>query len=191
MSDDSSKHAMIEALEADALLIDRILNPIRQVLRLTGLILLGIMIVTPFVQVVMRQFFSVPLIGADELTRFMLISVVMLTIPYTISSGSSVRMEEFQHVLPALLRRALTVLIALCGVAAFAFASWSVFTATISNLNNATPTLGIPYYVFFSATAVGFFGAALEYIVIAAKAIIGTPIYVTFAAEQPPEELTL
>ncbi|MGR3793358.1 TRAP transporter small permease [Vannielia sp. SX4] len=191
MSHDPEAGAEAAALPTNALLADRILNPVRKILRLAGLVILAVMIATPMAQVIMRQFFSIPLIGADELSRFMLISVVMLTIPYTVSSGASVRMEEVQHVFPEWVQRALRVMIALLGLAAFTFASWSVLTATLKNLNNATPTLGIPYYIFFSATAVGFFCAALEFALLAWKALMGLPMYVTFAAEQPTEELSL
>ncbi|MGR3823937.1 TRAP transporter small permease [Salipiger marinus] len=179
------------ALPTTALLADRILNPLRRLLRLAGLVILAVMIATPMAQVIMRQFFGIPLIGADELSRFMLISVVMLAIPYTVSSGASVRMEEMQQMLPDPVQRVCRVVIALLGLAAFSFAAWSVLIATLSNLNNATPTLGIPYYIFFSATAVGFFCAALEFGLLAWKAVMGLPMYVTFAAEHPTEELTL
>lgn len=191
MTHDPASGAPPAALPTNALLADRLLNPVRKTLRLAGLVIIAVMIATPMAQVVMRQFFGIPLIGADELSRFMLISVVMLTVPYTVSSGASVRMEELQHVFPAPVQRALRVLIALLGLAAFAFAAWSVLTATLRNLNNATPTLGIPYYIFFSATAVGFLCAALEFALLAWKALVGLPMYVTFAAEQPTEEITL
>lgn len=191
MSHDPENAAQAQALASDAILADRFLNPVRKTLRFAGLVILAVMIATPMAQVVMRQFFGIPLIGADELSRFMLISVVMLTIPYTVSSGASVRMEELQAALPDMLQRILRVMIALLGLAAFAFASWSVLTATLNNLGNATPTLAIPYYIFFSATAVGFFCAALEFALLAWKALMGLPLYVTFAAEQPVEELTL
>ena len=180
-----------EALPADRLKVDRALEPLRKALRVLGLVLLGVLISTPALQVVMRQLVGLPMIGAEELSRFMLISTVMLTVPYTVSSGASIRMPEIVNALPTRLSTPINVLIATLGFAAFAFASYSVFTATLRNLNNATPTLGIPYFVFFSATAVGFLMAAVEYAAIVFKGATGQPLYVTFAAEQPDDELVL
>ncbi|MEX2519962.1 MAG: TRAP transporter small permease [Paracoccaceae bacterium] len=171
--------------------IDRILHPMRVILRIAALCLLGLLILTPALQVFMRQFLNMPMIGAEEFSRFMLINVVMLAVPYTISSGASVRMEEALLLLPGRPRAWLTMLIAALGFAAFAFASWSVLTAMMKNLNTATPTLEIPYYIFFCAAGVGFLLAALEFVVIAAKAALGLPLYRSFKAEQSSEELKL
>lgn len=179
------------ALPTHSLRADRILEPVRFLLRTAGLVILAVLIATPALQVFMRQVLGAPMMGAEELSRFMLISVVMLTIPYTVSSGASVRMEEFQSILPQKLRRAVQFLIALSGFAALCLAAYSVSLAMLKNPNNATPTLGIPYYIFFSATAVGFLFASIEFALMAWKAIVGLPLYVKFEAEQPTEEFSL
>lgn len=177
-----------ETLPADRLRVDRMLEPVRKVLRIVGLIVLAVMIATPAFQVFMRQFLGMPMIGAEELSRFMLISVVMLAVPYTVSSGASVRMEELLQALPPRLQRLLLLLICILGSLAFAYAAVSVFTATVRNLNNETPTLGIPYFIFFSAAFVGFLLASAEYALQAYKVWRHLPLYVTFEAEQPVEE---
>ncbi len=149
------------------------------------------MIATPAIQVLMRQVFHMPMIGAEELARFMLISVVMLAVPYTISSGASVRMEEILQALPAALRAAVTIAIAVLGFCAFAFAAYDVLTAMMRNLNNETPTLGIPYYIFFAATGIGFLMTALEFLVLGYKFLTRRPLYISLEAEQTDEELSL
>jgi TRAP-type C4-dicarboxylate transport system permease small subunit len=179
------------SLSEKTLLADRLLRPVRVCLRMAGLLILTVLIATPALQVFMRQFLGMPMVGAEELSRFMLISVVMITVPYTISSGASVRMEEFLNVLPDRIQWLVRLAISLLGFAAFCLASWSVLVATLNNLNNETPTLGIPYFIFFSATAVGFFFAAIEFALLTWKVAMGLPPYVQFAAEQPAEELTL
>jgi TRAP-type C4-dicarboxylate transport system permease small subunit len=117
--------------------------------------------------------------------------VVMLALPYTISSGASIRMEEMLRLLPRPLQKAAEILIASVGLAAFAFAAGSVMKATLANLNNSSATLGIPYYIFFSAAFIGFLFAAVEFGLQIAKALRNRPLYVTFEAEQPDQELTL
>lgn len=163
--------------------------PIRRFFRWLGLALLAVMIFLPMLQVSLREVTRFAFIGAGELTRFMLICVVFITLPYVVSSGANIRMEEMASALPARLQRLLRILTTSTGVAAFGFASYSVAVATFRNLNNATPTLGIPYWIFFSAAFVGLLFAAIECAIQLVKAIGNTDLYVRFAEEQPPEEL--
>jgi TRAP-type C4-dicarboxylate transport system permease small subunit len=179
------------AAPVEAFRADRALEPIRRALRFLALVLLAVMILTPALQVLLRQLFATPFMGAEELSRFMLICVVMLALPYTISSGASIRMEELLRLFPRPMQRITEILITSMGFLAFAFAATAVITATLRNLNNSSPTLGIPYYVFFSAAFVGFLLAAVEFALQVYKAIRNRPLYVTFDAERPDEELTL
>ena len=49
-----------------------------------------------------REIFATPIIGASELARFMLICSVFLALPYVVSSGANIRMEEIlSTMLPA------------------------------------------------------------------------------------------
>ena len=62
------------------------------------------MILIPAAQVVLRELVGVPFVGAEELTRFMLICVVFVTFPYVVASGSNIRLEELlQFICPACL----------------------------------------------------------------------------------------
>jgi TRAP-type C4-dicarboxylate transport system permease small subunit len=173
----------------DRTAMDRAMLPVRKLFRRLGLVLLAVMIGLPMLQVVLRGMTPFSFIGAGELTRFMLICVVFVTLPYVVSSGANIRMEEFTSALPDRLRRGLHVLIAATAVAAFAFAAYSVAVATLHNLNNATPTLAIPYWIFFSAAFLGLLFAAAESAIQLVKAVRGQELYVAFAEELPPDEL--
>jgi TRAP-type C4-dicarboxylate transport system permease small subunit len=172
----------------DSSTVDRALRPLRKGLRWLGLVLLVVMIALPALQVLLRAT-PYAFIGAGELTRFMLICVVFLTLPYVISSGASIRIEDLTNGLPESIQRALRITIPATGVLGFGFAAYSVALAVLRNLNNATPTLGIPYWVFFSAAFVGLLMAAAECAIQLVKAMQGRDLYVSFAEEQPPEEL--
>src|SRR3712207_223212 len=95
--------------------VDRILGPVRQLARVAALMLIAFMILIPAVQVVLRELVGVPFVGAEELTRFMLICVVFVTFPYVVASGSNIRLEELLIHLPRLPRRMIQVLIAEIG----------------------------------------------------------------------------
>jgi TRAP-type C4-dicarboxylate transport system permease small subunit len=85
-------------------------------------------------------------------------------------------------------QRIIRVVIPATGILGFGFASYSVAIAVLRNLNNATPTLGIPYWIFFSAAFVGLFVAAVECAIQLVKALHGQNLYVSFAEEQPPDD---
>ncbi len=172
--------------------IDRVIAPMRLLLRWLGVALLVVMIAMPAVQVVLREFIRAPFVGAEELTRFMLICVVFVTLPFVVSSGASIRMEEILQSFPTRLRDGLRIAIAGTAAIAFATASYSVGIATLSNLHNATPTLGIPYWVFFSAAFIGLLLAAVECAIQLLKVVRGRDQYVRDEADNAPgDEPTL
>src|SRR5690606_18904071 len=110
----------------DATLADRLIRPGRRVLRVLGLLLLGVMVALPVLQVVLREFTTLTFVGAGELTRFMLICVVFVTLPYVVASGVSIRMDELAEELSGFWRRGLRVLISASGAIGFGIAAWSV-----------------------------------------------------------------
>ncbi len=174
---------------ADTTAPDRALGPMRRALRLASLAAIAVMLAMPGVQVVLRQVLGTPFVGAEELTRFMLICLVFVTFPYVVASGANIRLEEGLHLLPRGVQQGVRVLIAASSTAVLAVAAASVLTAMFKNLQNATPTLGIPYYVFFSAAFVGFAAAGVECALQLWKVLAGRPLYVTFADEAPPDDL--
>lgn len=170
--------------------IDRIAEPFRKAFRLVSIALLSLVIILPGLQIFLREVTQTPFIGAAELARFMLICTVFIALPYVISSGANIRMEEIQLAMPSPVIRLLRPLIPFLGTISFGFIVYSTYIATISNLNNATPTLGIPYFIFFSATFLGCLMTAFECGVQFWKALTQRPLYVKFEAERPPDELT-
>lgn len=171
--------------------VERVVERLRKVLRPLGVVLLVVLIALPALQVFLREIAGHPFVGAEELARFMLICVVFITLPYVVSSGGSIRMEEILSALPRRVQRPLRVLSAGGASVVFCIAAYSVAVATLRNLDNATPTLGIPYWVFFSAAFLGLLVAAIESAVQFGKALRDRPLYVSFADELPPDEADL
>lgn len=122
--------------------------------------LLGGLIAVPFVQIVMRYVFHSPIVGAEELTRFLLICTVFLSYPLVVESGENIVMGEIREALPHKLRRALTMLATIAGAAVCAFLAIVALTNITANMNNATPTLKIPFWLFLGSAFLGFAGAA-------------------------------
>ena len=103
--------------------------------------------------------------------------------------GANIRLEEGLHLLPNTLQRAIHILIAATGAVTLAVAAVAIAVATMRNLQNATPTLGIPYWVFFSASFLGFLFAAAEFALQLWKALVDKPPYVAFPDEASPDDL--
>jgi TRAP-type C4-dicarboxylate transport system permease small subunit len=174
---------------ADAFAPDRALAPVRRVLRWVSLAVVAVMIALPAIQVVLREFLSLPFVGAEELTRFMLICVVFVTLPYVVASGANIRLEEGLRLLPRTLQRPVQMAIAATGALTFGVAAAAIAVATLRNLQNATPTLGIPYWVFFSAAFVGFVVTAIEFALQLWKVATWRPPFVRFADEATPDDM--
>ncbi|TKW68747.1 MAG: TRAP transporter small permease subunit [Paracoccus denitrificans] len=133
----------------------------KRLLELLCVLLLLVLILVPFAQVVMRDLFGRPIIGAEELTRFLLICCVFVAYPLVVASGENIVMSEIQDSLPQRLRRIVIRVIAVCSIIACAFVAVVVAFNISDNLRNATPTLKIPFWLFLGATLFGFAGAAI------------------------------
>lgn len=178
----------VTATDGRAYAIDRMIEPVRWVFRLSSLFVLITLISLPFIQVIMREVFSSPIVGAEELTRFMLISSVFLAFPYVVSSGASIRMEEIVAFLPRRVITGIRFSGSVVAILAFAILAFASLTAISRNLGNATPTLGIPYWIFFGAAFCGFTMTCLECLIQLAKALHNRPLYITFRQEQEPPQ---
>jgi TRAP-type C4-dicarboxylate transport system permease small subunit len=138
--------------------------PVRILNFVTVLMMAGIILV-PVAQVVMRGVFGLPFIGAEELTRFLLICVIFCGYPLVVEAGENIVMGELKAALPRRIRSAVNVAISVSAVLVTGFLAY-VTAANISrNLDNTTPTLGIPFWIFLAATFFGFAGAAVVHLV--------------------------
>jgi TRAP-type C4-dicarboxylate transport system permease small subunit len=176
------------AVDSRTYSIDRAVEPLRWVFRWGSLVMLVAMVSLPFVQVMSREIFAAPIVGVEELARFMLICSVFLALPYVISSGANIRMEEILALFPVDVVRTGKIAAAVTATATFAGMAAASLIAIGSNLDNATPTLGIPYAIFLGAAFVSFSMSTLECGIQFVKVIQDRPLYVTFPQEKEPEE---
>ena len=131
---------------------------------LVALLTAGLVLV-PIAQVVMRGVFVLPFIGAEELTRFLLICLVFCSYPLVVAKGENIVMGEIKAALPARIRRIIDLFISLSAIAITGFIAWVTISNISRNLSNATPTLGIPFWIFLGATFFGFAGAVVVHLI--------------------------
>lgn len=137
--------------------------PERVLTTIVVIVMAGLVLV-PTAQVVMRGVFTLPFIGAEELTRFLLICLVFLAYPLVVEHGENIVMGEFKAMMPKRLRAVVNVTISLAAIGITLFIAWVTATNISKNLSNATPTLGIPFWIFLGATLFGFAVAAIVHL---------------------------
>lgn len=135
-----------------------------RVLTTVVVIVMAGLVLVPTAQVVMRGVFTLPFIGAEELTRFLLICLVFLAYPLVVEHGENIVMGEFKAMMPKRLRAIVNVTISLAAIGITLFIAWVTATNISKNLSNATPTLGIPFWIFLGATLFGFAVAAIVHL---------------------------
>ena len=128
---------------------------LRTTVRWASLALLAAVVITPLAQITMRGVFNVPMAGAEEMTRYFLICLTFLAASYVTEQGGQIRMEEFQGLIPPRPRWMLQLLIELSGVIVFSIL-FAASVVTISrNLNNQTPIMEMPFWLFMAPLALG------------------------------------
>jgi TRAP-type C4-dicarboxylate transport system permease small subunit len=135
------------------------------ILSAVAVALLVALIAVPSAQIVMRGLFGLPFIGAEELTRFLLICLVFVTYPLVVAAGENIVMGEVRQALPRSIQAAINVAISVSAAAVTLFLAYVAWGNIFDNLNNTTPTLQIPFWIFLAATLFGFAGAALVHLI--------------------------
>ncbi|VVS96992.1 TRAP transporter small permease [Rhizobium sp. EC-SD404] len=135
-----------------------------RILTVFVVIIMAGLVLVPTAQVIMRGVFVLPFIGAEEFTRFLLICLIFCAYPLVVEHGENIVMGEFKAALPDRPKRMLNLLISLSALAATGFMGYVTATNISRNLANATPTLGIPFWIFLGAAFFGFAGAAIVHL---------------------------
>jgi len=112
-------------------------------------------------QVILRQVFNAPLMGADELTPFMLVWVIISPLGSVERLNGHIVMEELQVLFPKLVRKVVRFIIQISVIAIYLVVSLSVITVFRNSMNVVTPLLRMPFWLFFLPSAIGFFAITI------------------------------
>lgn len=137
----------------------------RKPLEIVCVLLLAALVGVPFIQIIAREILGSAIVGAEELTRFLLICTVFAAYPLVVASRENIVMSELLDALPPKAARAVRFVILCAGIATCGFLAWVAFDNIMGNMRGATPTLKIPFWVFMGATTFGFAGACLVHLV--------------------------
>jgi TRAP-type C4-dicarboxylate transport system permease small subunit len=124
-------------------------------LRALSCLLLFGLVATPFAQIIMRGVFNVPMGGAEEMARYMLICLCFMAGALVTLDGGQIRMEEVQGLLPERPRWLMQLLIEAAGIIVFGYLAYASAMTIKNNLNNQTATLEMPFWLFMAPLLLG------------------------------------
>lgn len=111
---------------------------------------------TIIVQVILRQVFKAPLMGAEEMTCYLVACIIITPIGFTEKEHGHIVMEELQAILPAAIRKIIRFIIAVSSTIVYIIITLSVYYVIHNNMRNMTQMLKMPFWLFFLPCAVGF-----------------------------------
>lgn len=126
---------------------------------------LAALVVLPTTQIVLRSLVGAPVVGMEELTRYFLIVVTFAGLPLVTAEGGQIRMDELQQMLPIGPRGVLRVLIAIVSGAIFGTVVVAIWASLEVTIGSATPTLGIPFWLFNLPAIIGLGVGAIEFLI--------------------------
>ena len=141
-----------------------VLNKIRLILQIVTSLILLLLVVTPVTQIIMRLL-SAPFIGAEEMTRYLLIALIFLGSPLAVWVGGHITMDQFQRFFPKQFNVWLRITIAASSVLVFGFLTVSGISLISKMYANTSPALVVPFWVVMTPVAVGCLLLTIEYAV--------------------------
>ncbi len=141
-----------------------LLNKIRFILQIVTSLILLFLVVTPVTQIILRSL-SVPFIGAEEMSRYLLIALVFLGSPLAVWMGGHIAMDQFQRFFPEQINIWLRFVITTSCVFVFGYLTVSGASLIIKMHANTSPALEVPFWVVMTPVAVGFLLLTTEYAV--------------------------
>jgi len=124
--------------------------------------ILGAIIFITILQVILRAFFNIPLVGIEELARYLFISFIFLGLSYYNRVDGHIKLDGIQKYLPIKLKRIIGIVIQMSSVLVFGIITYSAIHTSITNFKSTTPTLAIPFWLFFLPTMIGFILLTVE-----------------------------
>ena len=136
-----------------------------------SILCLSAMLVTVVLQVLARELFDFPLVGAEEFVRYLMIWIVLFPLAFTLREGGHIEMTEIRDLLPQRIRTGLSYASDVCSLIVFGVVSFSSMSVILDNPNNTTATLQIPFWVFFLPNLLGFVLLTVGYVLVLRKRI--------------------
>lgn len=117
--------------------------------------LFAIIIIT-LLQIVLRNFFNIPMSGSEELSRFLFVAFIFLGLPYYYRADGHIQLGGIHNFISEKNQRLLNIIIQFFCVMVIIVILYSAIITTATNYKSTTPTLSIPFWIFFAPIIFGF-----------------------------------
>lgn len=144
--------------------------------RVAAMLLLALMCGLVVGQVIGRNLFDTGMPWADELSRFCGVAIVFLCIPLLALRGQHVAVDMVPMMLPDRYRRWVSFAVELLVLGFAGLALWALYAFLGRAWKFATPTLGIPNWVFYAPAIIGFALLAVVTVTRLAALLSGRPL---------------
>ena len=144
--------------------------------RVAAMLLLALMCALVVGQVIGRNLFDTGMPWADELSRFCGVAIVFLCIPLLALRGQHVAVDMVPMMLPDRYRRWVSLVVELLVLGFAGLALWALYAFLGRAWKFATPTLGIPNWVFYAPAIIGFALLAVVTMTRLAALLSGRPL---------------
>jgi TRAP-type C4-dicarboxylate transport system permease small subunit len=134
--------------------------------------LFAIIVITLF-QITIRWLFDIPLTGIEEFSRFLFVAFIFLGLPYYYRHDGHIKLSGIRNLLTSRNARLMEITIQFFCVLAFSIILASAVYTTSTNYDSTTPTIGIPFWIFFMPIILGFGLLVTEHIIDLTKIIKG------------------
>ncbi len=121
-----------------------------------GIATLYVIILITLLQILLRAFFNIPMSGSEELARFLFVAFIFLGLPYYYRADGHIQLGGIHNLISLKNQRLLRIIIQLSCIMVFAVILFSAISTTVSNYKSTTPTLSIPFWIFFMPIIFGF-----------------------------------
>ena len=122
---------------------------------------LGMLFGNIILQVILRQVFNRPLMGADEMTMFLVAAVIITPLGYLEKENGHIVMQEFLNLFPMIIIKVLRFIISVSCTVIFIILVISVFNVIRYNMHILTAMLKMPIWLFFLPCLIGFCGIVI------------------------------
>jgi TRAP-type C4-dicarboxylate transport system permease small subunit len=146
---------------------------LRTTCRLLSVAALFVIIVITLFQITIRWLFDIPLTGIEEFSRFLFVAFIFLGLPYYYRHDGHIRLSGIRNMLTGRNARLMEITVQFFCVLAFSIIFASAVYTTSTNYGSTTPTIAIPFWIFFTPIILGFGLLVAEHIIDLAKIIKG------------------
>jgi TRAP-type C4-dicarboxylate transport system permease small subunit len=121
-----------------------------------GIATLFAIILITLLQIVLRAFFNIPMSGSEEFARFLFVAFIFLGLPYYYRADGHIQLGGINNLISLKNQRLLKIIIQLFCILVFTAILFSAISTTVTNYKSTTPTLSIPFWIFFMPILFGF-----------------------------------